>query len=93
MANHKSALKAHRRSLTRKQINQTRESKIKTFIKKANDAIGGDDFANAVEAVRKAESEIIRAVSKGVFRKNTAARRVSRLVRALKAKFEPAPSA
>ncbi len=85
MANHKSAKKCIRQIETRTAINRNRVSRIRTFVKKAEVAIGTTAKDDAVAALRNAEKEIMRGVSKGVIHKNTAARKISRLAKRLKA--------
>lgn len=88
MAHHKSALKRIRQTVTRTQVNTARLNRIRTFLKKVELAIQGGDRAVAQEALRAAQPELMRGVTKGVFKKNTAARKISRLaarVKALKA--------
>lgn len=84
MANHKSAKKAIRKIETRTLVNKNRKSRIRTFVKKAEQGLE-TGAAGTVEALRVAESELMRGVSKGVIHKNTAARKVSRLAKRLKA--------
>ncbi len=85
MANHKSAEKAHRRSETRAARNRSVKSRFKTFINKFKASLSGDkDAANL--AFNEVQSEIMKAVSKGVIHLNTAARKISRLNALLKAK-------
>lgn len=86
MANHSSSKKAIRQIEKRTQVNKTRTSRIRTFIKKALAAITGGTNEEANEAFKKAQSEIGKGVSKGIFKKNTAARKVSQLSGKLKAK-------
>ena len=81
MANHKSAVKAHEKSLKNKARNQSILTKVKTFIKKVEACITGGNATEAQSAMRKAESEIMTSVSKGVMKKNTASRKVSRLTK------------
>ena len=81
---HKSGIKAHKQSLVRAARNTSLKSRVKTFIKKAESAIDTGVFSDSVLAVRKAESQTMRAVSKGVLKLNTASRRVSSLVKKLK---------
>lgn len=83
MANHKSAEKAHRRSLRNKARNQSILSRIKTAIKKFETALAGA-AADIQSLFRSAESEITKGVSKGVMHKNTASRKVSRLTKKMK---------
>jgi len=79
MANHKSAKKRIIRNANRAEINKSRISRIRTFIKKVEAAIESGDQANAQSALREAQPEIMRGVSKGVLHKNTASRKMSRL--------------
>lgn len=88
MANTTSAQKMVRKIERRTAVNKSRRSRVRTYIKKLDTAVAAGDQSAAQEAFRTAESEIMRAVSKGVMHKNTAARKVSRLskrVRALSA--------
>ncbi len=79
MANHKSAKKRILRNANRAEINKGRISRIRTFIKKVETAIESGDQANAQLALKEAQPEIMRGVTKGVLHKNTAARKMSRL--------------
>jgi len=79
MANHKSAKKRIIRNAHRAEINKSRISRIRTFIKKVETAIESGDKANAQLALKEAQPEIMRGVSKGVLHKNTASRKMSRL--------------
>jgi small subunit ribosomal protein S20 len=88
MANTSSAKKAARKIAARTEVNKSRRSRVRTFIRKVEEAIAGGDHAAATEALKVAEPEIARAASKGIVHANTAARKVSRLnhrVKALKA--------
>jgi small subunit ribosomal protein S20 len=85
MANTKSAKKAARRADRRQIINAARKSRVRGFIRKVEEAILGGEKTKAVEALRVAESEIMRGVGKNVVHKNTAARKVSRLSKRVKA--------
>ena len=85
MANHLSSKQRIRRNARRAEFNAARKSRVHTFTKKFEAALAGGDKDAAAEAFRTAESEIMRAVSKGVLHKNTAARRVSRLSARVKA--------
>ena len=85
MAIHLSSKQRIRRIARRAEFNAARKSRVHTFTKKFEAALAGGDKAAAAEAFRTAESEIMRAVSKGVLHKNTAARRVSRLSARVKA--------
>ncbi|MDR2268242.1 MAG: 30S ribosomal protein S20 [Holosporaceae bacterium] len=85
MANHKSALKRAKQNKNRAERNESRISRIKTFIKKFISRLGFGDEAAATSSFSEIQSEINRGVSRGVLHKNTASRRVSRLHRKLKA--------
>jgi len=90
MANTPQAEKRIRRNDRRAAINKTRVSRIRTFIKKVESAIatGGADAAGA--ALNAAQPELMRGVAKGVIHKNTAARKMSRLVKRVRALGTPA---
>ncbi len=79
MANHKSARKRIRRNEARAVINGARTSRIRTFIKKIEVAIASGDAKAAEEAFKVAQPEMQRGVVKGIMKKNTVARRLSRL--------------
>ena len=90
MANHKSAKKRIRRNLARAEINRARISRIRTFIKKVEAAVGVGDADGAKDALRLAQPEIMRGVSKGVLHKKTASRKISDSPQVLK-NFRLAP--
>ena len=79
MANIKSAKKRILVIETRTMRNKAIKSKVKTMIKKVEAAIAANDKAAAEAALKVATSEISKATSKGVYHKNTAARKISRL--------------
>lgn len=79
MATHKSAKKANRKTITRTAINKSRTSRIRTFIKALETQVSKGDKQGAIEQLKVTQSEIMRGVTKGVIKKNTAARTVSRL--------------
>ncbi len=85
MANTKSAKKAIRKIATRTAVNKSRRSRMRTQIRKVEEAVDSGNKDAAVAALIIAEPEIMRAVSKGVIKKNTAARKVSRLSARVKA--------
>ena len=85
MAHHKSAKKRIRRNDRRRVINKDRVSRIRTFIRKVEEAIGSGDKTAADTAFKLAQPEIQRGVSKGVLHQNTVARKLSRLSRRIKA--------
>ncbi len=77
---HKSAQKRHRQSLKRRMKNRSMKSTIKTFTKKAVDAVSSG-AENALELQRKAESLLDKAAKGSTMHKNTVARRKSRLAK------------
>jgi small subunit ribosomal protein S20 len=79
MPNIASAKKRTRTTAKRTAINTARKSRVRGYIRKVEDALASGDAAAAREALKAAEPEIMRGVSKGVFDKNTGARKVSRL--------------
>lgn len=83
MANSPQAKKRIRRNTRRTEINGARVSRIRTFIKQAEGALDGGDKALATEALKRVQPELARGVAKGVFHKNTASRKLSRLTRRL----------
>ena len=85
MAHHKSALKRIRQTERRTEENRTRRSRIRTFVKKVESAILSGNKSDAQTAFQLAEPEIMRGVSKGVIKKETASRKVSRLSQKIKA--------
>ena len=85
MANHKSAKKRIIRNAKRASINGARIGRIRTFVKKVELAIESGDVAAAKAALRAAQPELHRGVSKGVLHKNTASRKGSRLAARIKA--------
>ena len=85
MANTASAKKMVRKIERRTLVNTARRSRVRTFIRKVEEAIASGDGVAATAALRVAEPEIMRAVSKGVVHHNTASRKVSRLAQRVKA--------
>jgi small subunit ribosomal protein S20 len=85
MANHASARKRVRRNTRKAETNKSRTSRIRTFVKKIEQAIGAGDAKTAELALRAAKPEIQRGVSKGLLNKNAAARKLSRLSARIKA--------
>lgn len=79
MANIKSAKKRIEVTAIRTAKNKAIKSKVKTAIKKVDAAIAANDKAAAEEALKSATGEINKAATKGVYHKNTASRKVSRL--------------
>ena len=85
MANTKSAKKATRVSARRTEINKNRVSRIRTFVRKVEEAIASGNQAEAQAALKAAQPELMRGAQKGVLHKNTASRKVSRLAARVKA--------
>ena len=81
MAHHRSAQKRLRQTVKRTAINRSRRSRIRTYLKKVEQAVASGDPDAARTALRAAEPEIRRGVNKGVLKLNTASRRISRLAR------------
>jgi small subunit ribosomal protein S20 len=79
MANTKSAKKATRKIARRTDVNKSRRSRMRLYVRKVEDAITSGDAAAAQAALRQAEPELMRAAQKGVVHKNAASRKVSRL--------------
>ena len=85
MANIKSAKKRVIVAQKKADRNKAVKSKVKTYVKKVTAAVEANDKAAAAEALKAAVSEINKAGSKGVYHKNTCARKVSRLTKAVNA--------
>ena len=84
MANTKSAQKALRSSEAKNVVNSARRSRIRSFARKVDDAIKSNDEVKAREAFKALEPELMRGVTKNIFKINTAARKLSRLSSAIK---------
>lgn len=85
MANSPQSKKRVRQIARRTEVNTARRSRIKTFIRKVEEAIASGDSAAAKSALQAAQPEIMRGATKGVMHKNTASRKVSRLSARVKA--------
>ena len=79
MANTPQAKKRARQNEKRFAVNKARRSRIRTYLRKVEEAIESGDKAVAEAALKLAQPELMRGVSKGVYHKNTAARKMSRL--------------
>lgn len=79
MANTPQSKKRARQNQRRYDINKARRSRIRTYLRKVEEAIASGDQDAAKEALRAVQPELMRGVTKGVFHKNTAARKMSRL--------------
>jgi small subunit ribosomal protein S20 len=84
MANTPGSKKAIRKIARRTEVNKARRSRVRTFLRKFEEAVAGGDAGAAKTAFVEAQSELMRAVSKGVVHQNTGSRKVSRLAARLK---------
>ena len=85
MANTSSAKKAVRKIEARTEVNKSRRSRVRTYLRKVEEAIESGKQEDAFNALRAAEPELQRAAGRGIWHKNTASRTVSRLSRRVKA--------
>lgn len=85
MANSAQAKKRARQIDRRTEVNKARRSRIRTFVRKLEEAITGGNAKEAGEALSAVQPEIMRGVSKGIMHKNTASRKMSRLSARVKA--------
>ncbi|MDP3896524.1 MAG: 30S ribosomal protein S20 [Mesorhizobium sp.] len=85
MANTSSAKKATRKIARRAAVNKNRRSRVRSFIRKVEEALASGDQSAAKAAFTAAQPELMRAASKGVLHANTASRKVSRLAQRVKA--------
>ncbi len=81
MANTASAKKAARQAVARTEVNKSRRSRMRTAIRKVDEAIASGNAEAATLALRNAEPEMMRAARGGILHKNTASRKVSRLTK------------
>ena len=79
MANSPQAKKRARQNERNRLVNKDRRSRVRTFIRKVEEAIAIGNKESALAALKSAQPELMRGVSKGIFHKNTAARKMSRL--------------
>jgi small subunit ribosomal protein S20 len=79
MANSPQAKKRARQIERRTEVNKARRSRIRTYLRNVEEAIAGGDQTVAADALKSAQPEIQRGVTKGVLHKNTASRKISRL--------------
>ena len=84
MANTPSAKKRVRQLARKTEVNKARRSRIKTFIKTVEESINSGDLPSAINSLKLAQPEIQRGVTKGIFHKNTASRKISRLSKRVK---------
>ncbi len=85
MANTTSAKKATRKIARRTAVNTARRSRVRSYLRKVEEAIASGNKEEAANALKAAQPELMRAASKGVYHKNTASRKVSRLASRVKA--------
>jgi len=85
MPSHVSAEKRVRQTAKRTAVNKNRRSKVRSAIRRVEEALAAKDKAAAAAALKAAEPEIMRGVSQGVIHRNTGSRKVSRLHARLKA--------
>ena len=85
MANTKSAQKAARQTIRRTEVNKSRRSEMRTYVRKVEEAIASKDPKAAAEALSAAEPRLARAAQKGIVHKNAASRKISRLTKRVKA--------
>jgi small subunit ribosomal protein S20 len=85
MANTAQSKKRARQGVARAAVNKSRRSRIRTFVRKVEEAIASGDAAQAQAALQAVQPELARGVSKGVLHKNTVARKMSRLSSRVKA--------
>ena len=85
MANTVQSKKRARQNERKKAVNKTRRSRIRSFVRKVEEAILSGNKESAQFALRVAQPELMRGVSKGLFHKNTVARKMSRLSAKVKA--------
>jgi len=85
MANTASAKKRVRQTIKRTEIQKSRRSRIRTFVRKVEEAIEAKDSKIASECLKAAQPELMRGVTKGLFHKNTISRKLSRLSARVKA--------
>ncbi|MGF1454693.1 MAG: 30S ribosomal protein S20 [Alphaproteobacteria bacterium] len=79
MANTKSAKKMVRKIARRTEVNKARRSRVRTFVRKVEEAIASGDQSKAQQALRDAQPELMRSAQKGLVHKRNASRKVARL--------------
>jgi small subunit ribosomal protein S20 len=84
MANTRSAKKAARQTVRRTEVNKARRSRVRSFVRKVEEAIAKGDQAAARAALKEAQPELMRGARKKVIHKNAASRKVSRLSKRVK---------
>lgn len=89
MANTLQSKKRARQAEARQEVNKARRSRIRTFLRKVEEALASGDSKLADAALKAAQPELDRGVSKGILHKNTVARKMSRLTARVKALTAP----
>lgn len=84
MANTPSAKKATRKIARRTAVNKNRRSRVRTYVRKVEEALASGDKGAAEAALKAAQPELARAASKGVLHKNSVSRKISRLAQRVK---------
>ncbi len=90
MANTAQSKKRVRQTEARTDVNKARRSRIRTFLRKVEEAIASGNQDAAVLALKNAQPELARGVTKGILHKNTVSRKISRLASRVKALATPA---
>ena len=85
MANSPQSKKRARQNVRRQAVNKARRSRIRTHLRKTENAIASGDKEAAQNELRAAQPELMRGAAKGIYHKNTAARKMSRLAARVKA--------
>ncbi|MEO1564233.1 MAG: 30S ribosomal protein S20 [Pseudomonadota bacterium] len=85
MANTPQSKKRVRQTLRRTEVNKARRSRIRTYLRKVEEAIASGNADDAKAALKNAQPELMRGITKGVMHKNTVARKMSRLSSRVKA--------
>ena len=90
MANTAQSKKRVRQTEARTDVNKARRSRIRTFLRKVEEALASGNQGAAALALKNAQPELARGVTKGVMHKNTVSRKISRLASRVKALATPA---
>ncbi len=85
MANHKSAKKRIRQIARRTDVNRDRRGRIRSYVRKVEEAIASGDKGSAEQAIRSAMPEMQSGAQHGLTHRNTVARKISRLTKRIKA--------
>lgn len=85
MANTSSAKKATRAMARKTEVNKGRRSRVRTYLRKVEEAIASGSQKDAADALRAVQPEMMRAAQRGIYHKNTASRKISRLASRVKA--------